>query len=102
VKQATCIHSYVTPDQCKRPAFTRKTHGWLCLADYRAQSETIPPKPRLLQPRWIGLQQQNDSEIIKDILATDAARIAAGRIVEVRRGVLEPVVLRLLEPVVVH
>lgn len=45
---------------------------------------------------------QIDEQIIADIIATDAAAIREGKIVIVKRGVYDPVRLRLLEPPTVH
>jgi hypothetical protein len=97
-----CIHSHFTPDRCGKPAFTRKTNGYLCIGHYRQQQESIPAKPRLPQPKWQGFVQQSDNEIIKDIISTDARIIADSKIVVIQRGALDPVRLRVLEPPTVH
>jgi hypothetical protein len=67
---------------------------------YHQQQKRIPTKPRFPQEQWIGykaLQPQTDEEIIADIITTDTAAIAAGRVVRIVRGTQDPAVLRLLE-----
>ena len=107
---ATCIYAAANTlravdqrdQQCGLQPFTRRTHGYLCANHYRQQQERIPAKPRKSQPQWRGLVPQPDAEVIADIIATDRAAIAEGKIVRVVRGVQDPVVLRILEPAVVH
>lgn len=110
IKGKTCIHSYGTLDQCGRPAFNRKTNGWLCVMHYRQQQESIPAKPRLPQPAVYNghalfknfIKVQPDHEVIADIIASDKRAIASGRVVTVQRGATDPVYLRLLEPLTVN
>lgn len=102
VNVLNCIHSHFTPEKCGKPAFTRKTHGYLCIGHYRQQQESIPAKPRKPQPRWQGLVQPTDEQVINDIIASDAQAIAEGTVVVIKRGVLDPACLRVLEPPTVH
>jgi hypothetical protein len=102
-----CVHGefYTLGTRCGRPPFTRRTHGWLCHGHYRDQQETIPPKPRQPQERWKGWQAARpltDDQIIAEILATDRALIAAGKVVTITRGRTDPVQLRLLESPTCH
>ena len=91
----TCIKA-----NCTSKAFNIGFHGWLCFQHYREQQRQIPPAPRKPQPRWRGyVAPQTDDQIVKDIIQTDAAAIAAGKIVSVRFGVIEPDYIRYLEPV---
>ena len=110
-KVETCIHASTAPvlravvatdARCGLAALSRKTHGFLCANHYRLQQQSIPPKPRMPQPLWKGNLVQRDEIVIADIIATDKTMIAAGRIVEVRRGRNEPIVLRFLEAPSVH
>jgi hypothetical protein len=103
--QAFCVHAdtpYNVPSvRCGKAAFTRRTHGFNCLFHYRAQQEAIPAKPRKPQAKWKGYQPmfQSDDAIIKDIIRTDAQKIANGRVQEIRCGKYDPLVLRVLETV---
>ena len=110
--QKTCIHR-VAPffraaepndPPCGKPAFTRRTHGFLCIGHYKAEQDSIPAKPRQPQPRWKGLQPvvQDDVEIIADIIATDKQAIAVGKIVSYKFGKFDPVYLRVLAAPMVH
>ena len=110
VNGATCIHAFLTPELCGKPALQRPdkhgklSNGWLCKEHYRQFQASIPPKPRHSQPKWKGLvpQVQSDEEIIADIIATDATAIALGVVVRKQHGSLEPVYFRTLESVGVN
>lgn len=93
-----CIDSHFTSAPCRNPAFTKRTHGFLCAGHYRQQQESIPAKPRLPQPKWIGLVQQTDEQIIEDIITSDLKAInTAKRVTVIQRGAVDPIYLTILE-----
>lgn len=98
-----CIDTNNPNTRCGKPAVTSKTHGWLCIGHYQQQQRNIPANPRLPQPKWNGQKVvESDVAIIRDILQVEKQAIAEGKVVQIKRGALEPVFLKLLEPPTVH
>lgn len=98
-----CIHANTMYDsdprvRCGKPAFTLRSHGWLCIPHYRQQQEDIPAKPRKHQPVWRGFRPavQSDEAIIADILRTETQAIANGRVEAIACGVIDPIYLKVL------
>jgi hypothetical protein len=89
---------------CGRPAFTRRTNGWLCSGHYAQQQQSIPAKPRKHQPKWKGLVPavETDEQIIASIIAAEKQAIEVGTVRQVKFGRLEPISLRYLEAPTVH
>lgn len=79
-----------------------RTHGWLCDGHWQQEQRSIPPNARKAQPRWRGLSNLSDAEIIADIIAQDKRAIAEGKVARIQRGAQDPVFLKLLEPPTVH
>jgi hypothetical protein len=92
-----CVHSFQGV-QCKNPAHQQKTNGWLCAGHYQQMQQSIPQKPRLVSGKWTGLVPMTDEQVIAGIIAGDATAITLGKVHTLRRGALDPVYLRTLEP----
>lgn len=105
IKLDRCVHAdtpFNDPAVACNAPIVRKVHGWLCIPHYNEQSRRTLQKPRLPQDKYRGgpkvLRFNSDADIIRDVIGTDRALIAKGKVEEVKFGVtgFEQVTLRYL------